>query len=113
MWQTLGETKIAEELTARLGLLTADLRGTPAVLVLALLTAPSVLSCLGALGLSDRWEKGSSETGMPPGKDGLQSQHPHAESKLTLHCHLIFLYYNASRNIACSREAASGEVSSH
>ena len=71
MCRTVGETRNAEQLTARLGLLTADLRGTPAVLVLALLTAPSVLSCLGALGLSDKWQKGSSGTGVPPGTDGL------------------------------------------
>ena len=54
-------------LTPRLGLLTADLRGTPAVLVLARLTAPSALSCLGALGLSAKLQKGSSDTlGIPP-----------------------------------------------
>lgn len=64
-----------QQLTARLGLLTADLRGTPAVLVLALLTAPSALSCLGALGLSVKWQKGSSGMGETPGTDGLQSQY--------------------------------------
>ena len=53
----------AWQLTPRLGLLTADFKSTPAVLVLALLTAPSALSCLGALGLSARWQKGSSMIG--------------------------------------------------
>ena len=48
--------------TPKLGLLTADLRGIPAVLVLALLIASSALSCLGALGLSAKFRKGSSET---------------------------------------------------
>ena len=28
---------------------------------------------------------------MPPGKDGLQSQHAHAESELTSLCHVIML----------------------
>ena len=80
VWQNQGEIANAEQLTARLGLLTADLRGTPAVLVLALLTAPSVLSCLGALGLSAKWQKGSSGRGIPPGGDGLQRHQPCAES---------------------------------
>ena len=60
-------------LTPRLILLTADLRGTPAVLALALLTAPSALSCLGALGLSAKLEKGSSDILGSPA--GLHSTH--------------------------------------
>lgn len=73
--ESQGASANEEQLTARLGLLTADLRGTPAVLVLALLTAPSALSCLGALGLSVKWQKGSSGMGETPGAEGLQSHH--------------------------------------
>ncbi|KAA6421017.1 MAG: hypothetical protein FRX49_09156 [Trebouxia sp. A1-2] len=71
--------------TPKLGLLTADLRGTPAVLVLALLVAPSALSCLGALGLSSKLTKGSSEILacclVPAGPEGLQSRRQMREEK--------------------------------
>ena len=62
------------QLTRTLLCLTADFRGTPAVLVLALLAAPSALSCLGALGLSPaQLQKGSSEPiGCEPGPEGLR-----------------------------------------
>ena len=77
------------QLTPRLGLLTADFKGTPAVLVLALLVAASALSCLGALGLSARFQKGSSVMGdivVRPAviKEGLQSNRFWTEPLLTV-----------------------------